>query len=97
MMIGYTKFGEIISLSYDKHFIKTTICDLSQGGKGISYDQIIMQTIPRSIRAVGNIVFFIESDGSIGWITNGNKLMQYSDGIYTATECDNHIIFMKYK
>lgn len=46
-----------------------------------------MQTIPRSINAVGNIVFFTESDGSIGWITNGNKLMQYSDGLYAATEC----------
>lgn len=97
MMIGYTKFGEIISVSYDKYFIKTTICDLAQGGKGISYDQIIMQTLPRSIKAVGNIVFFIESEGSIGWITNGYKMMQYSDGIYSATECEGRIIFMKYK
>lgn len=38
MIIGYTKFGEIISLSFDKHFVKTTICDLAQGGKGISSD-----------------------------------------------------------
>jgi WD40 repeat protein len=38
MLIGYCRSGAIISVSYDKLFVKTTISELPTGEKGISYD-----------------------------------------------------------
>jgi hypothetical protein len=86
MMIGYCQNGKVISLSYDKYFITTTMTELPNGEKGISYDEVIMQSIPKFIQSVKNVVFFGENDGSLGWITKGNKLVQYSDGLYGVTE-----------
>lgn len=97
MMIGYCKDDSIISLSFDMLFVRSTISRLPNGQKGISFDEIIMKSIPRSIQEAGGVVFFGDSDGSIGWITTGNKLLQYSNALYSVTEHDGAIIFIKYK
>ena len=58
----------------------------------------MLQTIPRSLHSAGGHAFFGENDGSIGWLTNGNKkLMQYSDGMYGVTEYEGNIVFMRYR
>lgn len=97
MLIAYCRSGAIISVSYDRLFVKATVNDLPTGAKGISYEEIILQTIPRSLHSAGGHIFFAENDGSIGWLTNGNKVMQYSDGMYTVTEHEGNIVFMRYK
>jgi hypothetical protein len=100
MLMGYCRTGAIISVSYDKVFIRTTVSDLPTGEKAISYEEIILQSIPRGMHSAGGYVFFSENDGSIGWlsrIAKGNKLIQYSDGLYAVTENEGKVVFMRYK
>jgi hypothetical protein len=100
MLVGYCRSGSIISVSYDKLFIRTTVSNLPTGEKAISYEEILLQTIPRAMHSAGGHVFFSENDGSIGWlsrISKGSKLIQYSDGLYAVTESEGRVIFMRYK
>lgn len=97
MLINYCRNGSIVSVSYDKLFVKTTIRDLPTGEKGLSYDEVILQSIPRSLNSAGNLIFFSENDGSIGWLSKGSKLVQYTDGLYAVTEYKGNIVFMRYK
>lgn len=67
MQVTFSGKNKIFSISYDKIFLTSTIETNSKGQKSIIYEELQLESVPRSIKAVCDCPYLIENQGMF-WI-----------------------------
>lgn len=83
MTMTYHK-DKIISVSYDKILLITTMMDLGTGEKGVTYVQNMLQNVPRSLGSINEMVLLYYMQG-VYWLY-GDRIKGFNDGVYSVTK-----------
>jgi hypothetical protein len=94
MCVAFNK-RNIVSVSYDKIYIETSIETNELNEKILTYYEYNLNDVPRSLISCGDRVYLCYLEG-LFWLDKG-KLVGFSEGVWNVFEAEGEdVIFVKY-